>query len=150
MSDKLQFLQNRVWKVVIFIEKETTYNWLPMTWGRQHNFTQLAFVEAEWRERRETWQQLWNEKIEKTEKVSEASKQASSLRKKNNLNWKGDWKWGLEWGWKRLCSIFIDNIGEKSTFSHDQEASLKYLYSLCLGIVTYCAVLVNCAKYIKY
>lgn len=53
-----------------------------MTWGRQHNFTQLAFVEAEWRERRETWQQLWNEKIEKTEKVSEASKQASSLRKK--------------------------------------------------------------------
>lgn len=82
MSDKLQFLQNRVWKVVIFIEKETTYNWLPMTWGRQHNFTQLAFVEAEWRERRETWQQLWNEKIEKTEKVSEASKQASSLRKK--------------------------------------------------------------------
>lgn len=82
MSDKLQFLQNRVWKVVIFIEKETTYNWLPMTWGRQHNFTQLAFVEAEWRERRETWQQLWNEKIEKTEKVSEANKQASSLRKK--------------------------------------------------------------------
>lgn len=44
-----------------------------MTWGRQHNFTQLAFVEAEWRERRETWQHLWNEKIEKIEKVTEGS-----------------------------------------------------------------------------
>lgn len=62
-----------MWNAAIFIEEETTYNGLPMTWGRQHNFTQLAFVEAEWRERRETWQRLWNEKIENMEKVTEVS-----------------------------------------------------------------------------
>lgn len=65
----------RVWHVAIFIEEETTYNGLPMTWGRQHNFTQLAFVEAEWRERRETWQQLQNEKIGKKKTESDWSEQ---------------------------------------------------------------------------
>lgn len=44
-----------------------------MTWRRQHNFPQLAFVEADWQERRETWQQLQEEKIEEMEKVTEVS-----------------------------------------------------------------------------
>lgn len=51
---------------------------------------------------------------------------------------------------KDYVLFLLTILAKKSTFSHDQEASLKYLYSLCLGIVTYCAVLVNCAKYIKY
>lgn len=46
-----------------------------MTWCRQHNFTLLAFVEAERWERGETSQQLRNEKIERNggKKVTDVS-----------------------------------------------------------------------------
>lgn len=144
---KLDFLQNRVGKVVIFIEKETAYNGLPMTWGRQHNFTLLAFVEAEWWERGETWQQLCNEKIERNgeKKVTDVSNNKPQSWKKNYLHWTGDWKLELEWGCGTLLLAIL--MKKVSTFLQIRVVPLKKLWSLlCFDVIIHSGILCQLSK----
>lgn len=145
MSDKLQFSHKRVWNAAIFIEEETTYNGLPMTWGRQHNFTQLAFVEAEWRERRETWQRLWNEKIENMEKVTEVSNNKLGPEKK-----KPQLKWRLKvraWmGMKKIWCFFYWLYWWKKPSFMTRKCLLKSFVQ-CFDVVILCGMLANCPKY---
>lgn len=151
MSSKLWFLQHRGWKVVIFAEKETTYNRLPVTWGRQHNFTQLAFVEAEWRERRETWQQLWNEKIEKWRKWLKWAINLSHEGKKY-FNWNRDWKFGFERGWKRLGTIVLTVLMNKRVLSFMIRKCFLSSFVQFFDIITHWEILKNYPKYtaLKY
>lgn len=118
-----------------------------MTWCRQHNFTLLAFVEAEWWERGETSQQLRKEKIERNggKKVTDVSNNKPQSWKKNDLHWNGDWKSELEWGYGTLLlAILTKNV---STFLQIRVVSLKKLCSLlCFDVIIHSGILCQLSK----